>query len=195
MKQLSCEDLLEIERLLLEGFVGKNIDEVLPVVSLYLRDKIGRISIAKKLGLPERSVRNIVDTMKKFDEHKISVLESLLNKINYSVIIHGKINATVYSGLDKNLLENITKRIVLFRDLLIIRLQDLARLYLIGVKIDKLVFPGVPGDIISREILDLDREVPANSLVVVWSGSYQSIRDDFLVMASLLAFCRQLLQS
>ncbi|MCI4461354.1 MAG: hypothetical protein JHC12_00110 [Thermogladius sp.] len=186
---LDCEYFTRVAGIL-EAHFQRRAVEALSVAFLFYRERVGRMHISRRLGLTERQVRGILEKLRKLSGGELDLLEGFMNSLRVERASFNGFESTIYSPFSPRLIECLANSIIYFRDSLVVALEDFRKIYLIGVKSDRLGFPLAPEDLTRVFIENLDPRAGANSIVVVWSR-YEPVVDDVAVVSSLTRMCRE----
>jgi len=188
-RELDCEYFSRVAGVLEEHFQRRAV-EALSVAFLFFKERVGRTHISRRLGLTERQVRGILEKLRKLGGGELDLLEGFLSSLRVERASLNGFESTIYSAFSPRLIDCLANRIIYFRDALVVALEDFRKIYLIGVKSNRLDFPMAPKDLTKVFIENLDPKAGANSIVVVWSR-YEPVVDDVAVVTSLTRMCRE----
>lgn len=188
---LNCDDFRYIMNVL--DKIWPHRLELLGVLLGEGKEKLGRIAISKQTGLTERRVRTIKSAITKniaSDEKLAVTINTFLKKISIWKSDLDNRKAVAVCSLERSLLEDIIKRVVLLRDLIVIETRLPGELEVIGVRMDdEILIPRLPTEIAEDYQKLLSRtDLPNNCVFTVWS-SYPGIIVDASLLTSLVSFC------
>lgn len=183
---ISCNDLKESTSRLQQS--GLSVIDVFSVTLASLTEGVGRVALSKMLGLTERTVRKITMLLKIGELHWLS---SLLEKITINNINAPWLTCkpVLYGGFSEELLNIVSRRIVLLRDFIIISSKEPGKVEVLGVLINgDLAYPGLVGEY-CEPYLKLREILPrTNGLLVCWRN-YKRYLDDSVLLVSLAYLC------
>ncbi|AFK51170.1 hypothetical protein TCELL_0746 [Thermogladius calderae 1633] len=186
--EIDCQALIELYRSVKEHF-DEDPAIALSTIALYKFEGVGRVYISKFLNVPERRVRRVVESLSKLGEKEYEALMRVLHSIKVDRMTVGHYEVTTFHPFNPRLVECVAEKVVYFRDLLVINLGDFKRLFMIGVKTGRLLFPLVPDEISRSFVEPLEPATSPNSIVIVWSSPH-SLVDEASVLVSLSNLCK-----
>jgi len=183
---ISCRDLVEATSRLRER--GLVVVEAFSVVLAVLAESVGRVALSKMLGLTERTVRRVATLLK---SGELSWLRDLLREVATTTITAPWLTCqpVLYTGLSSELLEAVSRRVVLLRDFIVISSGEPSKLEVLGVlKNSELVFPGLVEEC-AEPYLRLRGVLPSTSGLLVCWRNYKRFLDDSVLLYSLARLC------
>lgn len=143
----------------------------------------GRVATSKLLGLTERTTRTLVSKLKTVGARQV------LTKLEFKRFELGDKLVLAVSGLDAQILEMVPKRVVEYRDFLVISLGEHDSLYLIGFAENGSVsFPGAPEDFVPHISNELIAGLGEKALITVWS-KYTPLKVEAAIITALAKMC------
>jgi len=184
-----CRDLRE--SVLIIQQLNLDTIEVFSTLLAVLAEDVGRVALSKKLGFTERTVRKIITLVK---SGKLSWLAEILRKISINSISAPWLTCQpiLYVGFSEEILNTISKKVVLLRDFIVISSREPGKVEVLGVLRDRdLFYPGLVGEY-NEPYLKLREVLPRTSGLLVCWRNYKRYLDDSVLLVSLAYLCEHL---
>ena len=183
---VGCSDLVELY--VVAQKIGVNPVEMLSV-SLLVKEGLGRVAISKKLGLSERTVRNILHALKasRATEVVLGVLHRLQRRLLHAPWL--TCSPVLYSGVGSDVTRVLLTHVVSARDYIVVYSGDPDKVEVVGVvESGRLEYPGIPQEIVGP-YMELGNLVATSSGVLVCWRNYVEHVDDAVLLVSLARLC------
>lgn len=189
---INCSLLETIKNISRES--GFAIAELLVVILGMHKEGLGRVSVSRKTSIGERRIRRINEYIKSLQKTRPELYEFITESIHQASIITQPVKQyllTIFHPVDPGLLKKVESKIVEIRDWIIVETRDRECIEVIGVVLDRIIFPLVPEEL-SRRYIEL---VPAtllekNSVLVLWR-KHTPLLYESAVLNALVNICTE----
>jgi len=194
LSKLSCKVLFNI----FKGLSNEPVEE-LAVLLLYQRYTcLGRVAVAKKLGISERRARSLIDKLNK-KGYLAKDLETCINtrsfpyNLSYCSTKFNNYYLTAFLEANLELLKLVERSITMLRDYIVLASRDPEVLEIVGYTSEgRIYLPRVPRRMREKYARKIDKLIPqilsTPSLFIVWR-SYKPYLSEACLLYSLYRLC------